>query len=92
MVKNSADRDFGVKDETRDTCSCECLEAGEGRALSGLAGKGEEWDEIHLKKNEKGKDDIVFPHMKVPVYGRRGCYWTRQCEWVREDCMVSKTA
>jgi hypothetical protein len=34
MVKNSADRDFGVKDETRDAYSCECLEAGEGRALS----------------------------------------------------------
>jgi hypothetical protein len=29
-IKNSADGDFGVKDETRDTDSCECLEAARG--------------------------------------------------------------
>jgi hypothetical protein len=32
------------------------------------------------KENEKGKNDIVFPPMKVPVYGGRGCGWTRQCD------------
>jgi hypothetical protein len=35
------------------------------------------------EENEEGKDDIVFPALKVPVYGWRGCSWTGQCEGVR---------
>jgi hypothetical protein len=34
VVKNSADWDFGVKDETRNAYSRERLEAEEGRAFS----------------------------------------------------------
>jgi hypothetical protein len=34
MVKNSAEWDFRVKDETQDACSCECLTAGKGRVFS----------------------------------------------------------
>ena len=34
MVKDSADQDFGVRDDSRDAYSHECLETGEGRALS----------------------------------------------------------
>lgn len=75
-VKNSADRDFGVKDETRDTDSCDCLEAaGKGTCVVSMVGKREGLESP--KVNEKCKNDVVFPRLKVPDYSWRGCVGTR---------------
>jgi hypothetical protein len=74
IVQNSADGDFRVKDETRDTYSSKGLEAAGGARVVSMVGKKED---LNIpKENEKTKDDIVLPRLKVPDYGWRGCAGT----------------